>query len=159
MAKELCIGTLGVKTVFKAVEGVISIVEDASQFGSTVRPVLASPLKKGDAVAIDDEFRVKKATGSDVIIGYVINNGNWTDGKEPRVAYTQAEAKTAGMLREFVIETVFKKIVTVDAKASEGIKAGDDIALKPVVEKSQSATGIIALSDQDAKNRVVIGFE
>ena len=159
MVKELIIGQAGVRTPFDAIEGNISIVEDAGAFGATKRPVLASPLEKGDAVAIDDEFRVKKATSSDFIIGWAFNNGKWKNGIEPRVNYTQAQAKSADMLRQFVIETIFRKIVTLPAKASEGISAGDFCSLKPELEKAQSATEIVALTDQDATaNRVVVGI-
>ena len=68
------------------------------------------------------------------------------------------------MLREFGIETIFKKIVTMTGKASEGITTGLYCVLsKDGVKKSASsgttATDIIALSDQDSTtNRVIVGF-
>jgi hypothetical protein len=100
------------------------------------------------------------AHSSGVPIGYVANTPKWEI--EPRINYTQAEAVSADMLREAGIETFFKTIKTVDAKASEGITAGKYVVLKQEVELSASsgstATNAIALSAQDTNNRVIIGI-
>ena len=122
--------------------------------GKVVKPSYG--VKKGDFVTIDGEMIVKAAGASDAIIGIVYNAPKFE--VEPRQDYTQAQAVSADMLREVAVETVFKKILTVDAKASEGIAPGDYVTLKAKVEKSSNATEYMALSAQDSNNRVIIGF-
>ena len=67
------------------------------------------------------------------------------------------------MLREAGIETFFKVIKTVDAKASEGITAGKYVVLKQEVELSASSgttvSDTIALTAQGTDNRIVIGIK
>ena len=120
---------------------------------------MGSEVVKGDLVEIAGEMTVA-AHSSGVPIGYVANTPKWEI--EPRINYTQAEAISADMLREAGIETFFKTIKTVDAKASEGITAGKYVVLKQEVELSASsgstATNAIALSAQDTNNRVIIGI-
>ena len=154
MSKELNIGT-GVTAPFKVKEGNISISTVASAHGEINAPTLSAKCSKGDLVEIAGEMTVA-AHSSGVAIGYIANTPKWD--VEPRQDYTQAQAITADVLREAGVETFFKTIKTVDAKASEGIKAGNYITLKAQVEKSTSATTVIALSDQDSNNRVVIGI-
>lgn len=156
MSDNYNMGQLGVIAPFTAKEGTITITDGASAHGNFKVPVLGAPLSKGDYVALDGEMTVKKAGSTDTIIGIVYNTPKWD--VEPKTNYTQTQAVTAGALREVGIETVFKKILTVDAKASEGIAAGDYVTLKAEVEKSNSATDYMALSAQDTDNRVVIGF-
>ena len=171
MTQELNIGKLGAVAPFKALEGTITMTEDSSAFGSKVLPVHSAKLKKGDLVELgvdtSDSDKVLAMTvqplNNGVPIGVVYNNGKWTDG-EPRTNYTQAQAISGDMLREFGIETIFKKIVTMTGKTSEGITTGLYCVLsKDGVKKSASsgttATDIIALSDQDSTtNRVIVGF-
>ena len=163
MVKELNIGKLGAEAPFLAKEGTITITEDSGIGGSLKRPVHSAALKKGTKVALDGEMTVKAAGANDTVIGIVGNSGNWVNGVEPKTDYTQAAAITAGFLREFKIETKFRKILTVDAKASEGITAGMYVIDKPKVEKSASSgtteTTCMALSDQDSTtNRVIVGY-
>ena len=159
MSQELNIGKLGAVAPFKAIEGKIDITETATAHGVVKGPVLQYPLKKGDLVELDSEMAVK-ALSSGVPIGIVYNTPKWE--VEPRTDYTAAQAKSGGILREVGIETIFKKILTLDAKASEGITAGKYVVLKQEVELSSSsgstATNAIALSAQDSNNRVVVGF-
>ena len=167
---ELNIGKLGAVAPFKALEGAISLGTINTAQGDIKAPVLASPLKKGDIVELgvdtSDSNKVLALTvqplNNGVPIGIVYNTPDWVEG-EPRQAYTQAQAISGGQLREAGIETVFKKIVTLDAKTSEGITTGLYCVLsKDGVKKSASsgttATDIIALSDQTTGNRVVVGF-
>lgn len=156
MSENLDYGALGVIAPFKCKEGTITITEGASAHGTINVPVLSAAVAKGDYVAIDGEMTVKKAGANDTIIGIAYNTPKWN--VEPVQNYTQAQAVSAEMLREAGIETIFKKILTVDAKASEGIAAGDYVTLKAEVEKSNAATDYMALSAQDTANRVVIGF-
>ena len=156
MSQELNIGKLGAVAPFKAKEGTITITETAGAHGAIKAPVLSAGLSKGDLVELDGEMTVK-AHSSGVPLGFVYNVPKWVEG-EPRTNYTQAQAISAGMLREVGIETIFAKIVTLDAKASEGIAAGDYVDLKAEVEKADSATNAIALSAQDTNNRVVVGL-
>jgi hypothetical protein len=158
MSKELNIGT-GVTAPFKVKEGTITITTSATAHGDIKAPVMGSEVVKGDLVEIAGEMTVA-AHSSGVPIGYVANTPKWEI--EPRINYTQAEAVSADMLREAGIETFFKTIKTVDAKASEGITAGKYVVLKQEVELSASsgstATNAIALSAQDTNNRVIIGI-
>jgi hypothetical protein len=158
MSKELNIGT-GVTAPFKVKEGTITITTGATAHGDIKTPVMGSEVVKGDLVEIAGEMTVA-AHSSGVPIGYVANTPKWEI--EPRINYTQAEAVSADMLREAGIETFFKTIKTVDAKASEGITAGKYVVLKQEVELSSSsgstATNAIALSAQDTNNRVIIGI-
>lgn len=156
MSQELNIGKSGAIAPFKAKEGTITITEGATAHGVMKVPVLSAGLKKGDLVELDGEMTVK-AHSSGTPIGIVYNTPKWTEG-EPRTDYTQAQAISANMLREVGIETFFKKIITLDAKASEGISAGDYVTLKAKVEKSSNATNAMALSAQDTNNRVVVGL-
>ena len=167
---ELNIGKLGAIAPFKAIEGAISIDTVNTASGDFVAPKVASPLKKGDlvelAVDVSDSDKVLgltvQAFNTGVPIGIIYNTGKWVNG-EPRAPYTQAQAIAGDALREFGVETVFKKIVTLDAKTSEGITAGLYCVLsKDGVKKSASsgttATDIIALTDQTTANKVVVGF-
>ena len=163
MTQELNIGKLGAIAPFQAKEGTITISEGSTASGVMKVPVLSAGLKKGDNVKLADSMLVEKAGNSDTaIIGVVANNPKWPD-VEPTSDYTQAQAISAGFLREVGIETIFKKIVTLDAKPSEGITAGKYLVLKNKVELSSSSgsteTKFMALSDQDStSNRVVVGF-
>ena len=162
MTQELNIGKLGAVAPFKALEGTITMTEDSSAFGSKISPVHSAKLKKGELVELGVDVSVQPLNNG-VPIGVVYNTGKWTDG-EPRTNYTQAQAISGDMLREFAIETIFKKIVTMTGKTSEGITTGLYCVLsKDGVKKSASsgttATDIIALSDQDSTtNRVIVGF-
>ena len=160
MSQELNIGKLGAVAPFKAIEGKIDITETATAHGVVKGPVLQYPLKKGDLVELDSEMAVK-ALSSGVPIGIVYNTPKWK--VEPRTNYTAAQAKSGGILREVGIETIFKKILTLDAKASEGITAGKYCELsadgvKLSASSGSTATYIIALSAQDSNDRVVVGF-
>ena len=160
MSQELNIGKLGAVAPFKAIEGKIDITETATAHGVVKGPVLQYPLKKGDLVELDSEMAVK-ALSSGVPIGIVYNTPKWD--VEPRTNYTAAAAKSGGILREVGIETIFKKILTLDAKASEGITAGKYCELsadgvKLSASSGSTATDIIALSAQDSNDRVVVGF-
>ena len=158
MSIEVNMGT-GVTAPFDVKEGTITISNGATAHGEVKVPVLGSEVKKGDLVEIAGEMTVA-AHSSGVAIGYVANTPKWD--VEPRINYTQAEAVSTGMLREAGIQTFFKVIKTVDAKASEGITAGKYVVLKNEVELSGSsgstATNAIALSAQDSNNRVIIGI-
>lgn len=160
MSQEYQMGKLGVICPFKAKEGTITITDGATAHGNMKVPVLSAGLKKGDLVELDSEMTIKPYS-SGVIIGEVYNNPKWTN-VEPTTNYTQAQAVTADMLREVGIETIFKKIETRPAKASEGITAGKYLVLKGEMELSASsgstATNYMALSAQDSNNRVVVGF-
>ena len=161
MSQELNYGKTPVVPFF-AKEGDISIVKTQTAAGTISGPSVASPLVKGAPVQLDSEMTVT-AYSSGVFIGYVYNEGKWVNG-EPRTAMNQSGAVTAGALREVGIETIFKKVITTEGKASEGIAAGNYLVLHTdgTVKKSASsgstATNMIALSAQDADNRVVIGI-
>ena len=170
MSVELNIGKLGAVAPFRALEGAVSMDTVNTASGDFVAPKVASPLKKGDIVELgvdtSDSDKVLALTvqplNSGVPIGIIYNSGKWVDG-EPRTGYTQAQAIAGKVLREFAVETVFKKIVTLDAKTSEGITTGLYCVLsKDGVKKSASsgttATDIIALTDQTTDNRIVVGF-
>lgn len=160
MSEEYQMGKLGVICPFKAKEGSVTMTDGATAHGNLRVPVLSAGLKKGDLVELDSEMTIKKLS-SGVPIGEVYNTPKWTN-VEPSSDYTQAQAVTAGLLREVGIETIFKKIETRPAKASEGITAGKYLVLKAEMELSASsgstATNCIALSAQDSNNRVVVGF-
>lgn len=153
-------GKLGVVAPFKAKEGTITITDGASAHGTIKVPVLSAGLQKGDLVQLDGEMTVK-ALSDGVPVGIVYNTPKWD--VEPVTNYTQAQAISAGYLREAGIETIFKKILTMDAKASEGITAGKYCVLsadgvKLSASSGATASDIIALSAQDSNDRVVVGF-
>lgn len=147
---------------FKAKEGAISIAKTQTAAGTISGPSVASPLEKGAPVQIAADMTVE-ALASGVFIGFVYNEGKWVNG-EPRQAETQAEAITADDLREVGIETIFKKVITLTGKASEGITAGKylqfhtDGTVKLSGSSGSTATDMIALSAQDTNNRVVVGL-
>lgn len=161
MSQELNYGRTPV-VPFKAKEGDITIAKTQTAAGTVTGPSVASPLLRGAAVELDDEMTVK-AYSSGVFIGFVYNEGKWVNG-EPRTAMNQAGAVSAGALREVGIETIFKKIVTLTGKASEGIAAKkylvfhSDGTVKLSSSSGSTATDMIALSAQDANNRVVVGI-
>lgn len=161
MSDNYNMGALGVIAPFKAKEGTITISDGATAFGDMKVPILGAKITKGDYIALDSEMTVKKAGSDDTIIGIAYNTPKWTT--EPTTNYTQAQAVSADMLREVGVETIFKKILTVDAKASENITAGKYLVWKTTgVELSASsgttATDLIALSAQDSNDKVVVGF-
>ena len=147
---------------FNAKEGDITIAKTQTAAGTITGPSVASPLEKGAPVQIAADMTVE-ALSSGVFIGFVYNEGKWVNG-EPRQAETQAAAVTAGDLREVGIETIFKKVITLTGKTSEGITAGKyvvfhtDGTVKLSGSSGSTATDMIALSAQDTNNRVVVGI-
>ncbi len=158
MSEELNIGR-GVVAPFVAKEGTITITTAQTVGGDVKVPVLSAPLEKGDLVELAADMTVT-ALSSGIPIGFVYNTPKFEN--EPRTNYTQAEAVTAGMLREVGIETFFKKIITLDAKEDEGITVGKYLVLADEVELSSSSgateTDAIALSAQDSNDRVIVGI-
>ena len=147
---------------FKAKEGDISIVKTQTAAGTISGPSVASPLAKGAAVELDSEMTVK-AYNNGLFIGFVYNEGKWVNG-EPRTAMNQAAAVSADALREVGIETIFKKIITLKGKTSEAITAKKYLAfhsdgtVKLSASSGSTATNMVALSDQDSDNQVVVGI-
>ena len=160
MSQELNYGKTPV-VPFKA-KGDISIVKTQTAAGTITGPSVASPLAKGAAVELDSDMTVK-AYNSGVFIGFVYNEGKWVNG-EPRTAQNQSAAVSAGNLREVGIETIFKKVVTLTGKASEGITATKYLVfhsngtVKLSSSEGSTATNMIALSAQDANDKVIVGI-
>lgn len=147
---------------FNAKEGDITIVKTQTAAGTISGPSVASPLTKGAAVELDSDMTVK-AYNNGLFIGFVYNEGKWVNG-EPRTAENQAAAVSAGDLREVGIETIFKKVITLKGKASEAITAKKylifhtDGTVKLSGSSGSTATNMVALSDQDSDNKVVVGI-
>lgn len=147
---------------FNAKEGDITIVKTQTAAGTISGPSVASPLTKGAAVELDSDMTVK-AYNNGLFIGFVYNEGKWVNG-EPRTAENQAAAVSAGDLREVGIETIFKKVITLKGKASEAITAKKylvfhtDGTVKLSGSSGSTATTMVALSDQDSDNKVVVGI-
>lgn len=147
---------------FKAKEGDITIVKTQTAAGTITGPSVASPLAKGAAVELDSEMTVK-AYNDGLFIGFVYNEGKWVNG-EPRTAQNQAAAVSAGNLREVGIETIFKKVVTLKGKTSESITAKKYLTfhsngtVKLTSSSGSTASNMVALSDQDANDNVVVGI-
>ena len=147
---------------FNAKEGDITIVKTQTAAGTISGPSVASPLTKGAAVELDSDMTVK-AYNNGLFIGFVSNEGKWVNG-EPRTAENQAAAVSAGDLREVGIETIFKKVITLKGKTSESITAKkylvfhSDGTVKLSASSGSTATNMVALSDQDTNNQVVVGI-
>ena len=147
---------------FNAKEGDITIVKTQTAAGTISGPSVASPLTKGAAVELDSDMTVK-AYNNGLFIGFVYNEGKWVNG-EPRTAENQAAAVSAGDLREVGIETIFKKVITLKGKTSESIAAKkylvfhSDGTVKLSASSGSTATNMVALSDQDTNNQVVVGI-
>ena len=147
---------------FNAKEGDISIVKTQTAAGTITGPSVASPLTKGAAVELDSDMTVK-AYNNGLFIGFVYNEGKWVNG-EPRTAENQAAAVSAGDLREVGIETIFKKVITLTGKTSESITAKkylvfhSDGTVKLSASSGSTATNMVALSDQDSNDKVVVGI-
>ena len=147
---------------FKAKEGDITIVKTQTAAGTITGPSVASPLAKGAAVELDSEMTVK-AYNDGLFIGFVYNEGKWVNG-EPRTAQNQAAAVSAGNLREVGIETIFKKVVTLKGKTSESITAKKYLTfhsngtVKLTSSSGSTASNMVALSDQDTDDNVVVGI-
>lgn len=153
----------GITIPVKAEEGKIDIVTTHSVVGNEKKPVLQYPLVPGDAVEISGELLVKKATGDKPVIGFVHDNPEFVDGYEPGKEYTAVQAKEAGVLRECGVESVFKAVRTVPAKASEGITAGLYVEFTTDGFKATDSSGTtesayIALTDQTTDNKIVVGI-
>lgn len=154
---------IGITIPAKAIEGAISIVKGNGVQGDLSVPVVASPVSKGDAVAIVDNdsvdgFVIQKATGAEgeVIIGFCHDRPEFAD--DPTTALTQSQAISGDALRQCGVETTFVDIRKVKAKANEGIDAGDYVVFGANgFEKSQTATGIICLKGQTTNNEIIIG--
>ena len=161
MSQELNYGKTPV-VPFKAKEGDITIVKTQTAAGTISGPSVASPLAKGAAVELDSDMTVK-AYNSGLFIGFVYNEGKWVNG-EPRTAQNQAAAVSAGNLREVGIETIFKKVVTLTGKTSEGITATkylvfhSDGTVKLSSSSGATETNMVALTAQDTNNKVVVGI-
>ena len=161
MSQELNYGQTPV-VPFNAKEGDITIVKTQTAAGTITGPSVASPLSKGAAVELDDDMTVK-AYNSGLFIGFVYNEGKWVNG-EPRTAQNQSTAAGAGNLREVGIETIFKKVITLTGKTSESIAAKkylvfhSDGTVKLSSSSGSTETNMVALSDQDTNNRVVVGI-
>ena len=156
-------GKLGVVAPFSAKEGTITISEGATAHGTVKVPVLSAALKKGDFVQLDGAMTVKALTTSGVAIGIVYNTPKWD--VEPTTNRTQAQAISAGELREVGIETIFKKILTVDVSGS--VSAGmylapDDTTageFEATASSGTTASDIIALTAKDSNDQVIAGFK
>lgn len=153
----------GITIPVKAEEGKIDIVTTHSVVGNERKPVLQYPLVPGDAVELSGELLVKKATGNNPVIGFVHDNPEFVDGYEPAQNYTAAQAKSAGVLRELGVESIFKAVRTVPAKASNGITAGMYVefstdGFKQTSSSGTTASGYIALTNQTTDNKVVVGI-
>lgn len=162
MARELNMFN-GITIPVKAEEGTIDIVTTNSVVGKEKKPVLQYPLEKGDAVELTDELIVQKATGNKPVIGFVHDEPEFVGGYEPDKDYTAAQAKTADMLRECGIESVFKAVRTVPAKNNDGITAGMYVEFSTNGFKQTSSSGTtastyIALTNQSTDNKVVVGI-
>ena len=161
MSQELNYGKTPV-VPFKAKEGDITIVKTQTAAGTISGPSVASPLAKGAAVELDSDMTVK-AYNSGLFIGFVYNEGKWVNG-EPKTAQNQAAAVSAGNLREVGIETIFKKVVTLTGKTSEGITATkylvfhSDGTVKLSSSSGATETNMVALTAQDSNNKVVVGI-
>ena len=164
MSEQYNMGKLGVVAPFKAKEGTITISEGATAHGTIKVPVLSAALKKGDFVELDGAMTVKALTTSGVAVGIVYNTPKWD--VEPTADKTQAQAVSAGLLREVGIETIFKKILTVPVKSSESIAAGkylvpDDTTageFKLSASSGATASDYMALTAKSSDNTVVLGF-
>lgn len=147
---------------FNAKEGDITIVKTQTAAGTISGPSVASPLTKGAAVELDSDMTVK-AYNNGLFIGFVYNEGKWVNG-EPRTAENQAAAVSAGDLREVGIETIFKKVITLKGKTSEDITAKkylvfhSDGTVKLSASNGSTASNMVALSDRDTNNQVVVGI-
>ena len=162
---EYNMGKLGVVAPFKAKEGTITISEGATAHGTIkikAEKVQYSDLKKGDFVELDGAMTVKALTTSGVPLGIVYNTPKWD--VEPTTDRTQAQAISAGELREVGIETIFKKILTVDVSGT--VAAGnylvpDDTTAGKFEQSASSGTtasNIIALTAKDSNDQAVVGF-
>ena len=160
---EYNMGKLGVVAPFKAKEGSIAMKNGVTAHGTIKVPTLSAELTKGDWVELDGAMTVKALTTSGTPIGIVYNNGKWVEG-EPTTDMNQSAAVSAGALREVGIETIFKKILTLDVSGT--VNAGmylvpdDETAGK--FEQSASSgttvTNIRALTTKDSNNQVIAGF-
>ena len=159
---EYNMGKLGVVAPFKAKEGSITISAAQTAHGDIKAPVLQYPLTKGDWVELDGDLTVKKLTTSGVPLGIVYNTPKWN--VEPTTDMNQSSAVSAGALREVGIETVFKKILTVDVTGtvSAGMYMAPDDSTAGKFEATASsgttASDIIALTAKDSDNKAVVGF-
>ena len=122
MSLEINMGQ-GTVAPFFAKEGDISITKQQKSTGTESGPTVQYPLEKYEAVELDSEMTVKKYNNG-LFIGFVFNEGKWVNG-EPRTAMNQASAVSTNNLREFGIETIFKKIITLTGKTSEAIAVKD----------------------------------
>ena len=147
---------------FLAKEGDITMVKTQTAAGTFSGPSVASPLAKGAAVELDSEMTVK-AYNSGLFIGFVYNEGKWVKG-EPKTTQNQSAAVSAGNLREVGIETIFKKVITLKGKTSESITAKkylefhSDGTVKLTSSSGSTASNMVALSDQDSNDNVVVGI-
>ena len=163
MAKELYnYGQFGTRVPFKCHEGKITIQKTHGIGGNKLEPQVEHPIERDMKVALDGDMAVKPAGTSDLVIGVAYANPlDWEH--QPTTDYTAAQAKTAGMLRECSIETIFKKVETVTCKAGESIAVGDYLEYGSTkideFEEADSTSDIIALTAIDSDNQVVAGFK
>ena len=153
---------IGITIPAKAIEGAISIVEGNGVQGDITAPAVATPIKKGDAVALVHNaningFVVQKATGNNgVIIGFAHDRPEFD--KDPATPLTQNQAIAADALRQLGVETTFTDIRVVKAKASEGIQAGDKVVFGANgFEKDNTHGTILCLKGQTTDNKIIIG--
>ena len=143
MSLEINMGNCTVAP-FYVKEGDISITKQQRVGGTITGPSVQYPLEKGTPVELDSEMTVK-AYNDGLFIGFAYNEGKWVNGE-------------AG------IETIFKKIVTLTGKTSEGIAVKNylvfhsDGTVKKSASSGSTATNMVALSAQDTNNRVVVGI-
>ena len=154
---------IGITIPAKALEGAISIVTGNGVQGDITAPVVGTPIKKGDAVALVhntniDGFVVQKATGTEgeIIIGFAHDRPEFAD--DPTTSLTQNQAIAADALRQLGVETIFTDIRVVKAKANEGIQAGDKVVFSANGFKKDNTNGtILCLKGQTSENTIIIG--
>lgn len=157
----------GITIPVKAVEGAVSIIETVSVTGDGKKPSVASPVKQGDAVSIvgdDGEYPyIAKATASNgPIIGFAHDHPEYE--VDPTTDYTEAQAKSADVLRKCGVETVFTDVRTVPAKSGESIKAGMYVewsadGWKKTASSGATASDAIVLIGQTADDLITIGLK
>ena len=162
MVEKPTMGRLGLVYPMVCHEGKITIVETSGVGGSKIEPVNETPVKQYMKVKLDGELAVAPASTGDTIIGVAYANPLDFE-TNPTKDYTAAQAKSAGMLRECSIETIFKKIETVKCKSGEDIAYGNYVKYGTAdideFEKSTGATDMIALTNQSDSDTVVIGYK
>lgn len=126
MAEIYDIGSYGITVTMKAKEGNLTMTATQGVGGEVIRPSLAAPIVKGDAVKLADDMTVEKCAAGDSPIGFAVADPeNWINEPTANAADGAYERRTVSIqLLGRTIKTVPLEAANTKVSVGDKIKVG-----------------------------------